>query len=120
MRLRALLAVTFLAAALPGLAQPTCLPGQAAQGNNCTFSTAFGWAVAGQGNASIVTLYVPPNASGPVDFEITAVSSSLGSNYTGYLGIMAGGVGEPESQVYTLADVQAGGPASIGAIAPGR
>src|SRR6185437_12367180 len=120
MKRQAFLALAVLAAALPALAQPTCNQGQVVQGNNCTFLTALGWGAAGQGNDSILTLYVPPGAKGPVNFHVTALSSSLGSAYTGYFGIRAGDVGTDNGSVVTLADIVAGAPGDIGSIAPGQ
>lgn len=110
MRLRALLAISIFAAALPALAL-NCAP-YAVVGSNCAFFTNFAWAAAGLGADSIVTLYVPPEASGPVNFQITALSSSLGSAYTGYLGIMAGPLGQP-GQIFTLAGILASEPGDV-------
>jgi hypothetical protein len=95
MKLRALLAITVFAAALPALAAPTCPAPYFVSGNNCAFATNFAWAAAGLGADSIVTFYVPPSASGPVTFQLTALNSSLGSAYTGYLGILTGVPGQP-------------------------
>lgn len=53
-----------------------------------------------------MNFYVPPNASGPINFEVTGLSSSLGSAYTGYFGILLGAPGQPGSVgVLTLADL---------------
>jgi hypothetical protein len=120
MTLRPLLVLTVFAAALPALAATSCPPPYGTVGSNCTFAAAFGWLTAGQGTATIITIYVPPRASGPVDFEITGLSSSLGTSYTGYLGIMASGVGQPGGKVVTLSDIVAGGPNSIGPVHPGQ
>ena len=87
MNLRSLLAIIVLTAALPALAAPTCNAPQVVSGNNCTLSAALGWGVAGLGTASIITIYVPPNASGPVDIEVTGMSSNMGSTYAGYFGL---------------------------------
>src|SRR5215472_15126655 len=95
MKTRILLALTLFAAALPAVAAPSCLGGQTLQGSVCVVPATLGWVVGGPGNVSAVNLYVPPNASGPVDFEVTAVSSSLGSTYTGYFGIVGGQPGQP-------------------------
>ena len=89
MKLRALLAITVFATALPALAALNCAP-YAVVGSNCAFLTNFAWAAAGLGADSILTFYVPPEASGPVNFRLTAMSSSLGSAYTGYIGVLAG------------------------------
>src|SRR5208283_3263743 len=119
MRLAILLAITVLAVALPALAVPSC-PGYTVEGNNCTITLAHGWVAAGQGLDSIFTIYVPPNASGPVEFEVTDIKSSLGSSYTGYLGIKVGNPGEPGGMLLTLADVVAGGPNAVGLVNPGQ
>jgi hypothetical protein len=119
MKTQNLLALTIFAAALPAVAAPPCQPGQVAQGNNCVINVSLGWIVAGQGNRSIVNIYVPPNASGPIDFEITAVTSSLGTAYKGYFGVVGADPGG-EGQVVTFADVKAGGPAAIGLVPPGK
>ena len=50
-------------------------------------TVALGWGIAGQGTDSVVTIYVPPSASGPVDVEVTGLYSNLGSAYTGIFGI---------------------------------
>ena len=65
LKLGTLTTVSVLAAALPALAAPTCASPQVVQGNNCTLSTSWGWAAAGQGIASLVTIYVPPNSAVP-------------------------------------------------------
>jgi hypothetical protein len=67
-----------------------------------------------------LTIYVPPNASGPIDFEVTALISSLGSAYTGYFGFKGNQPGNPGSAILTLADIVAGGPNSIGLVDPGQ
>jgi hypothetical protein len=87
MKLRALFAITVLAAALPALAAPNCGPNYMVVGNNCGFLTNVAWGAAGLGANSILTLYVPPRASGPVTFQLMALNSSLGSAYTGFLGL---------------------------------
>lgn len=120
MQLRSLFAITILAGVLPALAATSCPPPYGTVGNNCTFTSALGWLTAGQGTATIITIYVPPRASGPVDFEVTGVSSSLGTSYTGYLGLMASGVGRSVGKIITLSDVVAGGPNSIGQVGPGQ
>jgi len=81
---------------------------------------ALGWGVAGLGTASIINIYVPPNASGPVDIEVTGLSSNLGSIYTGYFGLMGNGLGQPGSAILTLSDLMAGGPYPIGSVSPGQ
>jgi hypothetical protein len=120
MNLRSLFAVTVLAAALPALAAPNCNAPQIVSGNNCTLSVALGWAIAGLGTDSIVTIYVPPNASGPVDIEVTGLNSNLGSTYTGYFGFMSIRLGQLTSTISTLSDLIAGGPNSIGPVSPGQ
>ncbi len=120
MKLHASSAVVLLAAALPALSAPTCPAPDVVMGNNCAFSTSLGWIAAGDGTASILTIYVPPNASGPVDFEITALTSSLGSSYTGYFGFMFGQPGVSGTVIVTLSDIIAGAPYAIGPISPGQ
>src|SRR6266853_2062032 len=104
MKPRALLAISVFAVALPALAAPNCGPNYVVVGSNCAFATNFAWAAAGLGADSIVTFYVPPRASGPVSFQVTAFNSSLGSAYTGYLGIKVGTPGQPGSTVVTLSN----------------
>jgi hypothetical protein len=104
MKPRALLAISVFAAALPALAAPTCPAPYVVSGNNCGFVTNLAWAAAGLGAASIVTLYVPPRASGPVTFQTTAFNSSLGSAYTGFFGLKASLPGQPGSTVVTLSN----------------
>jgi hypothetical protein len=106
MKLRALLAIPIFAATLPVFAATSCPGAQILVGNNCTLLTALGWATAGLGTQSVVTLYVPPNASGPVTFQATAFNSSLGSAYTGYFGIVVGIPGQPGTMLLTLADAK--------------
>jgi hypothetical protein len=48
MKLQSLLAVTFVAVALPSFAAP-CPPPQVLVGTNCTLSTTLGWVIAGLG-----------------------------------------------------------------------
>jgi hypothetical protein len=106
MKLRALLAISVFAAALPALAAPNCPAPYFVSGNNCAFATNAAWGAAGLGADSIVTFYVPPSASGPVTFQVTAFNSSLGNNYTGYFGIMVGVPGQPGSTIVTVANAQ--------------
>jgi hypothetical protein len=120
MNLRSFFTVTILAAALPAFAAPTCNPPLVVSGNNCTEAVALGWGIAGLGTDSIMTIYVPPGASGPVDIEVTGLSSNLGSNYTGYFGIMADTPGQPGSAIVTLSDIIAGGASAIGSVSPGQ
>jgi hypothetical protein len=118
MKLRAILAITVFALALPALAAPNCPAPQILVGNNCTLTVALGWAAADKGINSIVSFYVPPNVTGAVRFQVTALSSSLGSAYTGYFGIVVGFPGNPgKLGVLTLADIIAGGPSTLG---PGK
>jgi hypothetical protein len=49
MKLRALLAITVFAAALPAIAAPNCGPNYVVVGTNCGFFTNFAWAAAGGG-----------------------------------------------------------------------
>lgn len=116
MNLRSLFTATVLAAALPALAAPTCNPPQIVVGNNCVLTVALGWGIAGLGTDSIVTIYVPPSVSGPVDIEVTGLNSNLGSAYTGYLGIRAKDVGDASGSVVTLADIGPGAPDAIGPV----
>lgn len=121
MKSGALLALSvFAAGALPAVAAPTCNPGQVVQGNNCTLTTALGWAIAGLETQSVLGIYVPPNASGPVTFHITKLSSSLGNAYSGYFGIRAGDTGKNDSGIVTLADITTGTPGDLGPLAPGK
>jgi hypothetical protein len=117
MNLRSLFTLTIFAAALPALAV-TCNNPQVAVGNNCVLTVALGWGIAGQGTDSVITIYVPPSASGPVDIEVTGLYSNLGSAYTGYLGFKGNGVGESDSGILTLADIVAGANEAIGTLSP--
>jgi hypothetical protein len=114
-----LFALGVLAAALPAFAAPTCNAGQTVVGNNCVLTAALGWITAGNGTDAIFGIYVPPNVSGPVDIEITGLSSNLGDAYKGYFGFVGTQVGDNQSQQYTLADLVAGTPASIGSVSGG-
>jgi hypothetical protein len=118
MNLRSLFTVTILAAALPALAAPTCNPPQIVTGNTCTLTAALGWGIAGLGTDSILTIYVPPSASGPVDIEVTGLNSNLGSSYTGYFGFKGNLVGQTQSGILTLSNIVAGGDNSIGLVPP--
>jgi len=91
MKLGGVLAITVFAAALTAFAAPTCPAPQVAQGSNCTLSVTLGWAAAGLGTQSILQFYVSPTASGPVTWTLTAINSSLGSTYTGFMGITVQG-----------------------------
>ncbi len=119
MNLRSLFTMTIFAAALPALAAATCNAPQILVGNNCVLSVALGWGIAGLGTDSVLTIYVPPSASGPVDIEVTGLSSSLGSAYTGYLGFKGNRLGQSDSGILTLSDiVLAGADEAIGALSP--
>lgn len=118
MNLRSLFTATILAAALPALAAPTCNPPQTVVGNNCVLTVALGWGIAGLGTDSIITIYVPPTATGPVDIEVTGLNSNLGSAYTGYLGIRVKDVGDASGPIVTLADIGPGAPDAIGLVPP--
>jgi len=118
MKLRLLFTATILAAALPALAAPTCNPPQVVVGNNCVLTVALGWGIAGLGTDSVITIYVPPNATGPVDVEVAGLYSNLGSAYTGYLGFKANDLGQPDSGIVTLSDIVAGAPDAIGSVSP--
>ena len=85
--MKGIVIITAFAAGLPALAAPNCNAPQVVQGNNCTLTASLGWVIAGLGTDSVYTEYVPPNASGPVTFQITGMNSSLGSTYTGYFGV---------------------------------
>ena len=115
-----LLAATALAAALAANAAAACNAPQVVQGNNCTLTVSLPWVTAGMGTRGINTIYVPPNASGPVTFHIIGLSSSLGTAYTGYFGIRVGTPGQSDSQVVTLADITTGAPGDINEIFPGQ
>jgi hypothetical protein len=116
-------AMTVLAAALPALAAPAapvCPAPQVVEGNKCTVTVALGWIAAGQGIDSIFSIYVPPGVSGPVEFEVTDIKSSLGSAYTGYLGVVFNAAGQTGGTPLTLADIVAGAPDSIGTVDRGQ
>ena len=117
MNLRSLFTLTIFAAALPALAV-TCNNGQVVVGNNCVFTVALGWGIAGLGTDSVVTIYVPPSASGPVDVEVTGLYSNLGSAYTGYLGFKGNDLGQPVGGIVTLSDIVAGAGDAIGTVLP--
>ena len=109
-----------LAAALTLHAAPTCNTPQVVVGNNCVLTTNLGWITAGGGTQSVFTFFVPPNATGPVEIEVTNMKSSLGNSYSGYLGFIGGNVGQPPiTTPDTLADIVAGGNDSIGQVPPG-
>lgn len=114
-----LFALGVLATALPALAAPTCNAGQTVVGNNCVFTLALGWITAGNGTDAIFGVYAPPNITGPLEIEITGLSSSLGDAYKGYLGFAGNAVGGTQIEQYTLADLVAGTQASIGVVGPG-
>ena len=83
-------------------------------------SVALGWGIAGLGTASVITFYIPPGVSGPVDVEITGLNSMLGNNYTGFFGFMGHETRKPaDGVVHTLADIGPGGPNAPGLIPPG-
>jgi hypothetical protein len=98
---------------------PACLPGQFVQGNFCAITTTLGWNTAGQGTQSIFSIYVPPSVSGPVIFHVTAITSSLGTAYTGYLGAKVVNTGQPP-HIVALDDIKAGAPGDINAVFPGQ
>lgn len=120
MKIQTLVALGVLGSALTAFAAPTCNSAYVVQGNNCVFTAAIGWAIAGLGTQSTLTLYVPPQATGPIDFEVTGLSSSLGNSYKGYLGIVAGDVGQKDTGQVTLADIGPGSPDAIGQVFPGQ
>lgn len=99
---------------------PACLAGQFIQGNFCAVTSTLGWNTAGQGTASVLTVYVPGSASGPVIFHITALTSSLGTAYTGYLGLQVVVAPGQPAQILTLNDIKEGAPGDINAIFPGQ
>jgi hypothetical protein len=98
---------------------PPCAPLYFVQGNLCAVNLTLGWNTAGQGTQSVLSIYVPPNVSGPVIFHVTALTSSLGTAYTGYLGVKINSPGRPP-QIVTLNDIKAGAPGDINAIPPGQ
>lgn len=120
MKLRALVTVSVFTAVLPAFAAPTCVGAQVLKGNDCTLSVALGWGAAGGGMQSVLTFFVPPTASGPVDLEVTNISSNLGSTYTGYFGFVGHPMGQSDPLQMTLADVVAGGHYSLGLFHPGK
>lgn len=89
-------------------AAPNCPSPQVLNGNNCALASSLGWVTAGLGTESVITFYVPPAASGAIDFQVTALNSSLGSAYTGYFGFMVDipGLG---SQIVSFSDINSGG-----------
>lgn len=105
MRFPALFTVTVLMAALPALAATSCPAPQVLVGTNCTLTAYLGWAIAGLGTDSVITLYAPPSLTGPLTIQPTALNSSLGTAYTGYLGIRVGQPGIPGSEIVTLSDM---------------
>ena len=117
MKLRAFFAsIVVFAAALPALAATSCPAPQVLVGTNCTLLTGIGWGIAGLGTDSVFTIYVPPSVSGPVNFRVTALSSILGSAYTGYFGLkISDSEGGPF--IVTLADIAED---NIGDVFPGR
>jgi hypothetical protein len=56
-------------------------------GLQCSRTVIFGWGAAGLGTQSVIALVSRPTASGPVQFQITQINSSLGTGYTGFFGI---------------------------------
>src|ERR1700761_8661393 len=114
-----LFALGVLAAALPALAAPTCNAGQTVVGNNCVLTVALGWITAGNGTDAILGVYVPSNITGPLEIEVTGLSSSLGDAYKGYFGFMGNAVGDTQTQILTLSDLVAGTPGSIGVVSQG-
>jgi hypothetical protein len=101
MKTRTLVIVALVAAGLPALAQPVCPAPQVPLNVNCTLTTTLGWAIAGQGTATIITAYLPPSASAPVIVNLKALYSNLGNSYTGYLGIMTSVPGQAGVNVLT-------------------
>jgi hypothetical protein len=96
------IALTLIAAAVTVSAAPVCPSPYQVVGNNCAFTVTAGWGAAGLGAASVLTFYVPPTASGPVTFQLTALNSSLGSAYAGYLGLLGSTSGQPGTGILTL------------------
>lgn len=86
MKLQALLASSIFAAALPAIAA-NCAPYQSV-GTQCARTVYLGWGIAGQGTASVITVYAPPTVSGPITFQMIQLNSSRGTAYTGFFGIM--------------------------------
>ncbi len=109
--MKGILFITVLTAGLPALAAPNCNAPQVVQGNNCTLTASLGWVIAGLGTNSLYTEYVPPNATGPVSFQITALNSSLGSSYNGYFGVKVSSLDGTQTEgPFTLSDILAEGP----------
>lgn len=109
--MKGILIITALATGLPALAVPSCNAPQVVQGNNCTLAASLGWVIAGLGTDSVLTEYVPPNATGPVAFQFTALSSSLGTSYTGYFGVKVRSIdGTVIEGPFTISDILADGP----------
>jgi hypothetical protein len=63
--MKGILVITALATGLPALAVPSCNAPQVVQGNNCTPAASVGLSPV-LGTDSVLTEYVPPNATGPV------------------------------------------------------
>lgn len=101
MKTRTLVIVALLAAALPALAVPVCPAPQVPLDVNCTLTTTLGWAIAGQGTATIITAYLPPSASAPVFVNLKALYSNLGNSYTGFIGMMVNTPGQAGVNVLT-------------------
>ena len=85
MRLPVLLATACVMCALPA-AGANC-GNYTVAGNSCARTVVLGWGVAGGGAQSVITLLSSASASAPVSFAISKLTSSLGTNYTGYFGV---------------------------------
>ena len=75
-------------------------------GTQCSRTVIFGWGAAGLGTQSVIALVSRPAASGPVQFQIAQINSSLGTGYAGFFGISLSANGAPAS-TYTSGTVPA-------------
>ena len=73
-------------------------------GSLCSRTVYFGWGTAGSGTQSVLSFLARPAVSGPVTFQVTQISSSLGAGYAGFFGIMMSTNGGPAA-VYTSGQV---------------
>jgi len=61
----------------------------------CERTVVLGWGTAGQGTESVIEFISRPQTSGSVTFQFNQLSSSLGSSYGGYFGIVMSVGGTP-------------------------